>query len=336
VNDKLIVVCGAGGFIGGHLLAALLRQGFSRLRAVDIKPLDRWYQRLDGVENIDSLDLKELSACRKALKDAYWIYNLAADMGGMGFIENNRALCMLSVLINTHLLQAAREADVDRFFYSSSACVYNHDKQTDPNVTGLKEADAYPAMPEDGYGWEKLFSERMCRHFSEDFGLVTRVARFHNVYGPLGTYDGGREKAPAAMCRKVIEAKQSGKHEIEIWGSGEQTRSFMYIDDCIQGMQDIMRSETITFPINLGSAEKVSINQLVDIVEDIARIKLKRSYNLGAPKGVNGRNSENTLIQKMLGWEPSIPLRTGMEKTYAWIYDQMKSGRSKDAVVNQS
>jgi nucleoside-diphosphate-sugar epimerase len=335
VTDNLIVVCGAGGFIGGHLVADLLRQGFHRIRAVDIKPLEGWYQRFDGVENLGSQDLKDLPACRRSMKDAYWVYNLAADMGGMGFIENNRALCMLSVLINTHLLQAALEAGIKRFFYASSACVYNHDKQTDPNVTGLKEEDAYPAMPEDGYGWEKLFSERMCRHFTEDFGLVTRVARFHNVYGPLGTYDGGREKAPAAICRKVIEAKLNGNREIEIWGSGEQTRSFMYIDDCIKGLQDIMLSEAITFPINLGSAEKVSINQLVDIVEDIAGIKLKRNYNLNAPKGVNGRNSENSLIQKMLGWEPSIPLRTGMEKTYAWIHDQMKSGNSNDSVVNR-
>ena len=332
--DNLIVVCGAGGFIGGHLVADLVQHGFTRIRAVDIKPPSRWYQRFDGVENFGSMDLKELSACRRVLKDAYWVYNLAADMGGMGFIENNRALCMLSVLINTHLLQAAREAHVDRFFYASSACVYNHDMQTDPAVTGLKEEDAYPAMPEDGYGWEKLFSERMCRHFTEDFGLITRVARFHNVYGPLGTYDGGREKAPAAICRKVIEAKFDGRHEIEIWGNGEQTRSFMYIDDCIQGTQDIMRNETIDFPINLGSAEKISINQLVDVVEDIARIKLKRRYNLDAPKGVTGRNSDNTLIQKMLGWEPSIPLRVGMEKTTAWIYDQLKTGKSRNSVVN--
>jgi nucleoside-diphosphate-sugar epimerase len=334
VSDNLVVVCGAGGFIGGHLVANLIDQGFGRIRAVDIKPLHLWYQRFDEVENFASLDLKELPACRKILKGAHWVYNLAADMGGMGFIENNRALCMLSVLINTHLLQAAREAEVKRFFYASSACVYNHDKQTDPNITGLKEDDAYPAMPEDGYGWEKLFSERMCRHFTEDFGLVTRVARFHNVYGPLGTYDGGREKAPAAICRKVIEAQLSGGDVIEIWGSGQQTRSFMYIEDCIKGLQDIMVSEKITFPINLGSAEKVSINQLVDVVEAIAGIKLKRKYNLNAPKGVNGRNSENSLIQKMLGWEPSIPLRVGMAKTYAWIYDQMKSGNSKDSVVN--
>jgi nucleoside-diphosphate-sugar epimerase len=335
LKDNLIVVCGAGGFIGGHLVADLLRKGFSRIRAVDIKPLERWYQRFDEVENLGSQDLKDLSTCRQAVKDAYWVYNLAADMGGMGFIENNRALCMLSVLINTHLLQAAHETNVDRYFYASSACVYNHDKQTDPGVTGLKEADAYPAMPEDGYGWEKLFSERMCRHFTEDFCLVTRVARFHNVYGPLGTYDGGREKAPAAICRKVIETKLTKKHEIEIWGSGEQTRSFMYIDDCVKGSQEIMRSEAISFPINLGSAEKVSINQLVDVVENIAGIKLKRSYNLAAPKGVNGRNSDNTIIRDMLSWEPSIPLRIGMERTYAWIYDQIKSGNSKDSVVNR-
>ncbi len=316
-------------------MADLLKQGHTRIRAVDIKPLDRWYQRFPGVENL-SLDLQEVGACRQATKGAGLVYNLAADMGGMGFIEKNKALCMMSVLINTHLLKASRENGVQRFFYASSACVYNHDKQTDPRVTGLKEEDAYPAMPEDGYGWEKLFSERMCRHYSEDYGLVTRVARFHNVYGPHGTFDGGREKAPAAICRKVITAKLAGRHEIEIWGSGEQTRSFMYIDDCLHGIQAITRSETITFPINLGSEEKVSINQLVDLVEDIAGIKLQRNYNLSAPKGVNGRNSENTLIRKMLNWEPSISLRTGMEKTYAWIEEQIRSGKSKDSVVNIS
>lgn len=334
MKDNLIVVCGAGGFIGGFLVADLLKQGYTRVRAVDIKPIERWYQRFDVAENVASLDLKELSGCRQVMKGASWVYNLAADMGGMGFIENNKALCMLSVLINTHLLQAAREAEVQRFFYSSSACVYNHEKQIDPSMTGLKEEDAYPGMPEDGYGWEKLFSERMCRHFTEDFELITRVARFHNVYGPLGTYDGGREKAPAAICRKIADAKIHGHQEIEIWGSGEQTRSFMYIDDCIKGTQDIMRSEQITFPINLGSAEKVSINQLVDIVEDIAGMRLTRRYNLNAPKGVNGRNSDNTLIKEMLAWEPSISLRTGLEKTYAWIFDQIKSGQSKDSVVN--
>jgi nucleoside-diphosphate-sugar epimerase len=335
MQEKLIVICGAGGFIGGHLVADLIKQGHTRIRAVDIKPLGRWYQVFPQVENL-SLDLQELEACRTATSGAHWVYNLAADMGGMGFIEKNKALCMLTVLINTHLLKAARENRVQRFFYASSACVYAHDKQTDPSVTGLKEADAYPAMPEDGYGWEKLFSERMCRHFTEDFGLITRVARYHNVYGPHGTFDGGREKAPAAICRKVIAAKLSRNHEIEIWGNGEQTRSFMFIDDCLHGTQAIMHSPDITFPINLGSEEKVSINQLVDIVESIAGVQLKRRYNLSAPKGVNGRNSENTLIRKMLGWEPSIPLRTGLEKTYAWIYDQMKTGVSKDAVVNMA
>jgi len=333
-KDAQIVVCGAGGFIGGHLVAEFRKQGCTRLRAVDIKPLDHWYQRFDDVENL-RMNLQEKSACHRAVKGCAFVYNLAADMGGMGFIEKNKALCMLTVLINTHLLMAARDAGVRRFFYASSACVYAHDKQTDPNVTGLKEEDAYPAMPEDGYGWEKLFSERMCRHFTEDFGLVTRVARFHNVYGPHGTFDGGREKAPAAMCRKVIQAKINQKPEIEIWGDGRQTRSFMYIDDCIHGIQAIMNSEDITFPINLGSEEKVSINQLVDVVEDIAGIKLKRTYNLSAPKGVNGRNSENTLIRKMLNWDPRIPLRDGMEKTYAWIHEQIASGKSDQAVVNR-
>jgi len=666
--DKLkrIVVCGAGGFIGGHLIADLRRQGYTRLRAIDRKLVDRWYQRFPDVENL-CLDLQEIEACRPAVRDAAIVYNLAADMGGMGFIESNKALCMLSVLINTHLLVASREARVERFFFASSACVYAHDKQTDPDISGLKEEDAYPAMPEDGYGWEKLFSERMCRHFTEDFGVTTRVARYHNVYGPCfdaetdvltadgwkafpeltmddsvatlnqeteileyhcpyeiqsydydgpmyrvrhsagdllvtpdhsvfyatttsgrrsrtpfrlgkvsdsgwgratmffscrmgwdgqaeravhvleesrgcdgrklvnegearkeiaigtwlrfvgwylsegsswttpsdhtvsisqapghkqeeivqllldmgfqpyvngcdvnvpskqlydavqelgraaadkrlprwylmlpphrlkdlfvtlmagdgdadgsryrtispqladavmelalklgkrawinhdgtmysvymsdrttiktrrvhrtiehyrgrvydvtvrnhvllvrrngkpmwsgncGTYDGGREKAPAAICRKVAQAVLSGIHEIEIWGTGEQTRSFTYIDDCIVGTQAILTSDTITFPINLGSSEKVTINQLVDLVEDIAGVKVARRYKVDAPKGVNGRNSDNTLIKRMLGWEPSVSLRDGMEKTFAWIYDEVKSGRSRDAVVN--
>ena len=254
------------------------------------------------------------------------VYALAADMGGMGFIENNRALCMLSVLINTHLLMAARTFVAHRFFYASSACVYAADKQTSPDVIALKESDAYPATPEDGYGWEKLFSERMCRHFREDFGLITRVARYHNVYGPHGTYDGGREKAPAAICRKVILAKLSGRHEIEIWGDGHQTRSFMYIDDCLKGTQTILASDILE-PINLGSSELVTINGLVDIVEEIAGVKLKRTYNLKAPKGVNGRYSDNTLIKRYLNWEPGIRLGEGLEKTYRWIYDKISKGR---------
>jgi len=332
VKDHLILVTGAGGFIAGNLVAELRRQGYKRIRAVDIKPLDDWYQRFDDVENL-SLDLEIRENCYQAAKGARWIFNLAANMGGMGFIEKNKALCMLSVLINTHMLLAARDSGAERYFFSSSACVYNADKQKDPNVTALKEEDAYPAMAEDGYGWEKLFSERMCRHFREDFGLQTRVARFHNVYGPYGTWDGGREKAPAAICRKVIQAKVSGKLEIEIWGTGERTRSFMYIDDCIKGIQMIMDSDIIE-PINLGSSELVSINRLVDIVEEIAGVKLKRIYNPNAPLGVAGRNSDNTLIRRYLNWEPSTPLRVGLEKTYAWIYDQyMKRLRGEKVVA---
>jgi nucleoside-diphosphate-sugar epimerase len=320
-KSSKIVVCGAGGFIGGHLIADLRRQGYTNLRAVDIKPLSQWYQCFPDVENC-LLDLQDKANCYQAVQGAAYVYNFAADMGGMGFIENNKGLCMLSVLINTHLLMASRDVGVERFFFSSSACVYNADKQKSPEITPLKEEDAYPAMPEDGYGWEKLFSERMCRHFREDFGLQTRVARFHNVYGPHGTYDGGREKAPAAICRKIIQAKLSGKYEIEVWGDGTRTRSFMYIDDCLKGIRMIMESDIIE-PINLGSSELVTINQLVDIVEDIAGIKVKRNYNLSAPQGVNGRNSDNTKIKQYLGWEPNIPLRMGLEKTYAWICDQM-------------
>ncbi len=326
LKGERAVVCGAGGFIGGHLVKSLLEKGVNVIRAVDVKPLDEWYQVTEGVENL-SLDLKEQESCHRAADGTTLVYQLAADMGGMGFIENNKALCMLSVLTNTHMLIAAKDAGVKRFFYSSSACVYNGEKQTNPDVVALKESDAYPALPEDGYGWEKLFSERMCRHFEEDFGLVARVARYHNVYGPHGTWNGGREKAPAAICRKVLEAKRAGKHEIEIWGDGHQTRSFMYIDDCVYGTERIMESD-IDEPINLGSSELVTINQLVDIVEEIAGVKLKRKYNLSAPKGVNGRNSDNTMILDRLGWEPSTKLRDGMEKTYRWIEGEMDRGAS--------
>jgi GDP-D-mannose 3',5'-epimerase len=321
IEKQRILVCGAGGFIGGHLVKNLLGCGAAEIRAVDIKPLDDWYQVHPGSENL-TFDLKDKQNCYRAVEGTSAVFQLAADMGGMGFIENNRALCMLSVLINTHMLMAASDVGVQRFLYASSACVYNGEKQVSADVVPLKEEDAYPALPEDGYGWEKLFSERMCRHFEEDFRLQCRVARFHNVYGPHGTWDGGREKAPAAICRKVLEAKLSGNHQIEIWGDGHQTRSFMYIDDCIRGVKSIFESD-IHEPINLGSSELVTINQLVDLVEEIADIKLERTYNLHAPRGVNGRNSDNTKIRQYLGWEPSIRLRDGMTKTYAWIEKQM-------------
>jgi len=325
MSNDLIIVCGGGGFIGGHLVANLLKEGHENIRVVDIKPMKEWYFHFEAVQNVVA-DLQDKAASYEAVKGARMVYSLAADMGGMGFIENNKALCMLSVLINTHLCLAAKDSGVERFFYSSSACVYNADKQRAADVTALQEEDAYPAMPEDGYGWEKLFSERMCRHFREDFGLKTRIARYHNVYGPHGTYEGGREKAPAAICRKVIEAKLSGTHEIEIWGDGLQTRSFQYIDDCIAGTKMIMHGDFVE-PINLGSSELVTINQLVDIAEKIAGIKLRRSYNLQAPKGVRGRNSDNTLIKEVFQWEPSTPLSAGLEKTYEWIHDEMVAHR---------
>jgi GDP-D-mannose 3', 5'-epimerase len=327
-----ILVAGAGGFIGGALVAKLREMGHTDIRAVDIKPMPYWYQKFDDVDN-RVLDLNKRDACFDSVEGVHTVYNLAANMGGMGFIEKNKALCMLSVLINTHLLEAAKHHKLPgRFFYASSACVYNATKQTNADVTALKEEDAYPALAEDGYGWEKLFSERMCRHFMEDYGITCRVARFHNVYGPHGTYAGGREKAPAAMCRKIIDAKMTGKHEIEIWGDGQQTRSFMYITDCIKGVLDITASD-ILYPINLGSSELVTINQLADIVEKFAGIKLKRHYKLDAPLGVRGRNSDNTLIQKELHWEPNVKLVDGMRKTYDWIEQEMKKS-GNESVVN--
>jgi nucleoside-diphosphate-sugar epimerase len=338
MRDQSFVICGRGVFIGGHLAADLLRQGAKRVRCVAIKPLAEWYQVNPEAENVVA-DLNLRENAFEAVNGMNVVYNLACNMGGMGFIEQNKGLCMISVLINTHLLLAAREHRVDRFFYSSSACVYNADKQKDKKLdVYLKEEDAYPAMPEDGYGWEKLFSERMCRHFREDFGIATRIARLHNVYGPHGTFEGGREKAPAAICRKVIHAKLSGDPSIEIWGDGKQTRSFMYIADCLKGMYMITNGDWVD-PINLGSSEGVSINQLVDIVEEIAGIKLKRTYNLDAPKGVNGRNSDNTLIQRVFNWHPNTRLRDGMEKTYRWIYDQLAgryAGKTKPAPATSS
>lgn len=324
-KDAPILVAGGGGFIGGWLVASLVEDGFINVRVVDCKPIDEWFQVFPECENW-SADLSQLSACQDVVAEGALVFNLAADMGGMGFIEMNKAACMLSSLINTHLLIAARDHDVAGYFFASSACVYNADKQTSSEVQALKEEDAYPAMPEDGYGWEKLFGERMVRHFSEDYGLNGKVARFHNVYGPQGTWQGGREKAPAAICRKVAQAVLSGKHEIEIWGDGEQTRSFTYVDDAVTGTRLLMGS-TFPDPINIGSDELVSVNQLVSMVEGIAGIELMRRYQLDAPKGVRGRNSDNQRIKSVLGWAPSVSLLEGMRKTYEWVYTQAKESR---------
>jgi len=333
-KPKTALIAGGGGFIGGHLARTLSERGV-QVRSVDIKPFDGWYQIPEGVE-AHQLDLSVLENCHEAVRGIDTVYNLAADMGGMGFIETHKAECMLSVLINTHMLMAARDADVGRYFFSSSACVYAADKQVNADVTALKESDAYPAMPEDGYGWEKLFSERMCRHFREDFGVETRVARYHNVYGVEGTYDGGREKAPAALCRKIALAAITGRHEIEVWGDGGQTRSFMYVDDCIEGTLRVTAGDSAV-PVNVGSSELVSINQMIDIIEKIAGITVKRNYNLDAPKGVRGRNSDNTLIREIYGWEPSISLADGLEKTYQWIFDQLSgSERTGDRTARRA
>ena len=320
MKNGSIVVAGAGGFIGGHLVADLLRQGHRRVRAVDVKPYDEWFQRHPGAENL-RLDLNDKAACERAVKGAATVYNLACNMGGMGFITTNRGLCMLSVLINTHLLMASRKSGVDRYFFSSSACVYNADKQRSSDARPLVEADAYPAQPEDGYGWEKLFSERMCRHFREDFGLETRIGRFHPIYGPHGAWEGGREKAPAAMCRKVIHAVHTGSGEMEIWGDGTQSRTFLYVDDCLRALQILTRSD-LAEPANIGSTELVTIDQLADIAQDIAGVRLRKVYNPSAPRGVTGRNSDNTLLTTHTGWTPSIGLRDGLERSYRWIFDE--------------
>lgn len=323
MRKEKVAVCGAGGFIGGHLVRDLIQKGFE-VTAIDVKPVNEWYQLFQEANNLER-DLSLLEHCRNAIKGCNTVYNLAADMGGIGFIEQNKTLCMLNVLINTHLLVAAKEIGVKNYFYSSSACIYNLNLQQSDDVLPLKEADAYPAMPEDGYGWEKLFSERMCRHFEEDFGIKARVARFHNVYGPHGTFYGGREKSPAAICRKIAQAKLSGEHKIDVWGDGSQQRSYMYVDDCVHGVQLILNSD-LHEPINLGSSELVSINQLIGIVEEIAGIKVEKEYIHKAPKGVKGRNSDNTRIKESLGWEPSTRLYDGLEQTYRWIYDQVAQG----------
>ncbi|MDB4721363.1 NAD-dependent epimerase/dehydratase family protein [Verrucomicrobiales bacterium] len=329
--SKKILIAGGGGFIGGHLAKSLVSRGHD-VRVVDVKPLDQWYQRTEGAENIVA-NLEEKDACFSASEGCDEVYNLACNMGGMGFIENNKALCMLSILINTHLLMAAKEFQIKKYLYSSSACVYAADKQTDTTVTALKEADAYPAMPEDGYGWEKLFSERMCKHFEEDFGMEVRVVRFHNVYGPDGTWRGGREKAPAALSRKIIEAKKSDNLKIEVWGDGEQTRTFMYIDDCITGLDKLMESD-FSDPINLGRSELVSINQLIDIISEIAGVEVEREHNLDAPQGVRGRSSDNSLILDKLKWEPEVNLKTGLVQTYAWIEEQIEREARGESVIS--
>jgi GDP-D-mannose 3',5'-epimerase len=321
-KNNLIVIAGAGGFIGGSLTRYFHKQGFTRIRAIDKKPLPMWYQVTEGVENLN-LDLSEKVNAVRAVEGAMEVYNLAADMGGMGFIERYRVECLRSILINTHMLEAAYNAGVNRYFFSSSACAYNIDLQQDPDVRALKESDAYPANAERGYGWEKLLSEIFCQEYYAERGLETHIARFHNVYGPNGTWDGGREKAPAAICRKVIEAKDNGSLKIEIWGEGTRTRSFMYIDDCTFGIDQIMHCEKlIATPINLGTSEIVSVNELVDIIEEIGGVKLERTYKLDAPKGVAGRNSDNTFIKSMLNWEPKTPLKQGLKTTYAWIEQQ--------------
>jgi GDP-D-mannose 3',5'-epimerase len=332
-KDDLIVIAGGGGFIAGALARYFHDKGFSRIRAIDKKPLPEWYQRVPGVECL-TLDLSQNESCRRACEGAVEVYNLAADMGGMGFIERFRVECLRSILINTHMIEWAYRSGARRYFFSSSACAYNTQLQQDPNVRALKESDAYPAMAERGYGWEKLMSEMFCQEYWAERGLKTAIARFHNVYGPHGTWDGGREKAPAAMCRKVIEAIDSGQHAISIWGDGHQTRSFMYIDDCTNGIDKIMHcDELIAAPINLGSSELVSINDLVSKVEKIADVKLKRQYDLNAPRGVGGRNSDNTFINKVLHWQPDTPLDKGLKATYEWIKERYYARKKGKRVV---
>ena len=317
------LIAGAGGFIGGYVTRTLINEGHDVVCA-DLKPLEYWFQSFSDAKNY-SLDLKEFENCIKVTEGVEYVYNMACNMGGMGFIENNKAECMLSVLINTNLLRACVKNKIKKYFFSSSACVYNSSKQKEVFIPALKETDAYPADPEDGYGWEKLFSERMCRHFTEDFDLDTRVLRYHNVYGPLGTFDGGREKAPAALCRKLIKAKLNNEKSIDVWGDGKQTRSFMFIDDCINGTFKIFNDHSSEV-YNLGSSEQVSINQMIEMIEEIGEYRVEKNYQLDKPKGVRGRSSDNEKIKKLLSWEPSMSLKNGLEITYKWIYDQINSG----------
>ena len=323
-KNKKVLVVGAGGFIGGHLVRKILDNG-NEVVASDIKPKEYWFQDFDNAENYYATDMKDISNCRKVTQGVDYVFNMACNMGGMGFIENNKAECMQSVLINTNLLIACKENKVQRYFFSSSACAYNKDKQQDVFIEGLKEEDAYPANPEDGYGWEKLFSERMCRHFQEDYGLEVRIARYHNIYGPYGTYDGGREKAPAALCRKVIEAKKNNKDIIDVWGDGEQTRTFLYVDECVEGTLRLFVSD-YSEPVNIGSDEQVSINQMISMIEEISGgSKLKKNYQLDKPKGVRGRSSNNDLVKKVLNWSYQMSLKDGLSKTYEWIDEQINT-----------
>ena len=321
-KNKTILVVGAGGFIGGHMVKRFIDNG-NKVIASDIKPKEYWFQDFEKSNNYYATDMKDMSNCMKVAKGVDYVFNMACNMGGMGFIENNRAECMQSVLINTNLLIACKEHEIKKYFFSSSACAYNISKQQNTFIEGLKEEDAYPADPEDGYGWEKLFSERMCRHFMEDYGIEVRIARYHNIYGPYGTYDGGREKAPAALCRKIIDAKLNKKDKIDVWGDGEQTRTFLYIDDCLEGTLRLFESD-YSKPVNIGSDEQVSINQMIDIIEDISGHKnLKKNYQLDKPKGVRGRSSNNDLIKKVLNWSYGIDLKNGLTRTYGWIESEM-------------
>ena len=332
--SKYLIV-GAGGFIGGHLVKKLFESGH-QVRAVDIKPKELWFQDFEEVENFYSMDMKNLDNCKEVTKDIDYVFNMACNMGGMGFIENNKAECMLSVLINTNLLSACRDNKISKYFFSSSACAYNQSKQKDVFIEGLKENEAYPADPEDGYGWEKLFSERMCRHFMEDFGIQVRIARYHNIYGPFGTFDGGREKAPAALCRKVINSKLNKKNNIEVWGDGKQTRSFLFIDDCVEGTLRLFNSD-YSEPVNIGSDEQVSINQMIDIIEGFSQSKkLERTYQLDKPKGVRGRSSNNDLIKKVLNWSYKISLKEGLSKTYKWIESEILKGSNNNRFTKKN
>ena len=320
---KNVLVTGAGGFIGHHLTGFLVDRGY-HVRGVDLVEPEF---ETSPAQEFKLLDLRRWENSLEATKDMDHVYNLAADMGGIGYITASHAeIASNNTLINTHMLEAARVNGIERFFYSSSACVYPDYRQNEPDVAGLKEEDVYPAAPEEGYGWEKLFAEKMCQYYTEDHGLATRVARFHNAYGPLGTYDGGKEKAPAAICRKISLAEDGD--EIEVWGDGNQTRSFMHIDDCVEGIYRLMQSGT-SEPMNLGMDRMVTVNELVDIIATVAGKTIRKRHDLTKPQGVRGRNSDNAKLGDLLGWTPSITLEDGLAKTYAWISEQVHDTRAR-------